>query len=417
MVTKLAAAAFKGLRQFTIEPKNLNLLIGANGTGKTNFADLIEFLSVLSRFGLREAIEKFDGLDEIRTKMPGSGKRPVFSVAIELGPDVSRGIKMVKYSFKLAPRKTIAVDEEELDAVLFTRSRGRPTPPAKVVFNEDKLIRLGFRRKRKNLEYWESNFVETPESFGDEQELILSAYGKLGDFRTISEYIGSMKVYNIDSMLAKSASNGNDSELERFGTNLIAFVKRVIENRKMSERLLRDLRYAVPYIKGIAPERVLSHTTLKFSERDSKLNLRAKQMSDGTIRLLGLLSVLRQPVPPPVVVVEEPENALHSHAVRMFVRVVKEVSTSRKFPIQVFLTTHSPSVLDDVLKIETTREVATQGFVAKRKDGAATIEAAPEKVLQGIAENLGRPSDFLLEGSFEDGPQQLEFLDKLGMPL
>lgn len=179
---------------------------------------------------------------------------------------------------------------------------------------------------------------------------------------------------------------------------------------------MRDLSYAVPYVSEITPERILGYTTLKFSEIDSKLDLRAKQMSDGTIRLLGLLAVLRQPVPPPVVVIEEPENALHSYAVRMFIRIVKEVSTNEKFPIQVFLTSHSTSVLDDVLGIDSTREVPTQGFVAKRKNGAGTIEPAPIEVLKAIAKNLGRPSDFLREGSFHDGPQ-LELLDESGIPL
>lgn len=59
----------------------------------------------------------------------------------------------------------------------------------------------------------------------DEDELVLSAYGKLGNFRTISEYIGSMRVYNIDSMLVKTSSNGNDIEMERYGNNLIPFLK------------------------------------------------------------------------------------------------------------------------------------------------------------------------------------------------
>jgi ABC-type uncharacterized transport system ATPase subunit len=40
MITQLNVRAFKGLREFSIAPRRVNLLIGANGTGKTNFADL-----------------------------------------------------------------------------------------------------------------------------------------------------------------------------------------------------------------------------------------------------------------------------------------------------------------------------------------------------------------------------------------
>lgn len=419
MITSLQARAFKGLREFSIEPKKVNLLIGANGTGKTNFADLIEFISLACRFGLKEAFDKFDGLDEVRTKTRGAGGRtPSLSVSVQIEKDVFRGIQEARYSFRLSSQKSLEVDEEELDAIVYKRGPGKPRPPAKVLFDEDKPVHLRFKRKRKNIQVWSEGLGEkNPSSFSDHQELVLSAYGKLGNFRTVADYFGSMRSYNIDSLLAKSSANGSDSELERSGSNLVSFMKRVIEDKEMKARLLRDLRYAVPYIKGIAPERILGYTTLKFSEVDTKLNLRAKQMSDGTIRLLGLLAVLRQPTPPPVVVIEEPENALHSYALRMFIRIAKEASTANKFPIQVFFTSHSPTVVDEVLSIESQNEFGARGFVTKRSGGGATIEEAPSDVLRAISKNLGRPSDFLREGSFEDAPAQLDLSDETGMPL
>ena len=61
MIRRLSVRAFKGLREFTIEPQNVNLLIGANGTGKTNFADLIVFLSLICQRGLNGALEELGG--------------------------------------------------------------------------------------------------------------------------------------------------------------------------------------------------------------------------------------------------------------------------------------------------------------------------------------------------------------------
>jgi predicted ATPase len=417
MITQINATAFKGLRAFAIEPAKVNLLIGANGTGKTNFADLLEFISLISRFGLKEGFDRFDGVEEVRSKLPGRGRIPIFSVKIHMGKDESRGIKQAFYSFSLSSEKSIVVDEECLQATVFSRSRGKPTPPAKVVFDEDKPVEINFRRKKKKIEDWSETLGVDPKGFGDEQELILSAYGKLGNFRTLSEYLGSWRVYNIDSTLAKSGSNGNENELDRFGGNLIPFVKRAIENKQIRERLLRDLKQAVPYIQGITPEKILSYTTLKFSEIDSRLDLRAKQMSDGTIRLLGLLAILRQPIPPPAIVIEEPENALHSFAVKMFIRIAMELSQSSRFPIQVFFTSHSPTVVDHVLALESQREFGTQGFVTKRMNGAGTIEPVAPEAMQGIAKNLGKPSDFLREGSFGDMPTQLQLEDQTGMPI
>ncbi len=409
MIVNLEASYFKGLRWFSITPKNVNLIIGANGTGKTNFADLIDFLSLTCRFGLKEAFERHGGLDEVRTKLPGGGRPPALKCAIVLDRDNYRGIEQGKYSFTLSASKGLVVDEEELDTVIYARSVGRPSSSERVKFDKSKKISLRFKRKKETIEAWsEDSLGLNPRIFEDEQNLILNAYGKLSNFRTISDYLSAMRVYNIDSTLAKQSSNGNDIELERSGSNLISFLKRVLVDEGAKEKLLNDLRYAVPYIKDIVPEKILNYTTLRFSEVDSKLDFRAQQMSDGTIRLLGLLALLRQTLPPPLVVIEEPENALHSYAVRTLLRIAMEVSALDRLPTQVFLTSHSPAVVDEVLGLEPQQTTATAGFVAKRKKGAGTIEPVSISIIKAISKNIGRPSDFLREGSFEDGPVQLE---------
>lgn len=417
MITKLEAWAFKGLKSFKIEPQNVNLLIGANGTGKTNFADLIEFISLACRFGLKEAFDKRGGLGEVRTMLPGGGRLPALHCSIELNANPYRGIEKVSYFFTLSTSKSLVVAEEELDAIIYARSPGRPTLPEKVKYDREKPIEINFKRNRNKIELWNAGNVQNPERFEDQENLILNAYGKLGNFQTITDYLGSMRAYNIDATIAKLSSNGSDVELERTGSNLIPFLKRVIENEEMRGRLLADLRNAVPYIKDIKPD-TYSYTNVRFYEEDSKLNFRAQQMSDGTIRLLGLLAVLRQPVPPSVVVIEEPENALHSYAIEMLLRISREVSVAEKFPTQIFITSHSPKVVDEILSIESRNEADTQGFVTRRqKGGSSTIEPAPPSVIQAISRNLGRPSDFLREGDFKDAPLQPELTDDAGNTL
>src|SRR5882672_7999995 len=131
MITKIAASAFKGLKRFEIQPTNINLLIGANGTGKTNFVDLIDFISLTCRFGLQEAFDRHGGIDELRTKLSSSGRPPALSVSIELGSDPNRGIKEASYRFSLSPSKSLLIDEEELYAIIYPRSSGRPTAQEK----------------------------------------------------------------------------------------------------------------------------------------------------------------------------------------------------------------------------------------------------------------------------------------------
>jgi AAA15 family ATPase/GTPase len=165
----------------------------------------------------------------------------------------------------------------------------------------------------------------------------------------------------------------------------------------------------VPYIRDIQSDRVLSYQTLRFLEEDSGSEFQLAQMSDGTIRLLGLLTILRQPVPPAVVVIEEPENALHMHAVQSFLQVARRVAMADDFASQVFMTSHSPAVVDEMLSLDAMRETdgQTACFVTQRKSGQPNIVQAPASVMKAIADNLGRPSDFQREGSFGDEPTQL----------
>jgi predicted ATPase len=155
----------------------------------------------------------------------------------------------------------------------------------------------------------------------------------------------------------------------------------------------------------------LTFQTLRFAEQDTGAEFQLPEMSDGTIRLLGLLAVLRQPVPPAVVVIEEPENAMHAYAINHFLEVARRVAMAESFASQVFLTSHSPAVVDEVLSVEAMRETNSQTacFVTQRRGlQDPTIVQAPKLVMQAIAENLGRPSDFQREGSFGDEPTQLE---------
>ena len=409
MITKLGVRAFKGLRKFSITPLRANLLIGANGTGKTNFTDLIAFIAGLCPKGLSATMDDFGGLYQVRTRQPGVGTPYKFQIDLMLGEDQSRGIRRAHYQFALAQSKKVKVQTEKLDAVVYKRTPGRPLKPGFPLFDTDQPIELCYQRKGTTVSEWSDALGPSISEFDDEQELLLAAYGRLGELRTLSDYLGSWRVYNIDAAIAKQSTGGNDVELERYGANIVPYVARMLGERRIREQLLTDLQEAVPYIQDIQPDRVLTFQTLRFTEQDTGAEFQLPEMSDGTIRLLGLLAVLRQPVPPAVVVIEEPENAMHAHAINHFLTVARRVAMAEQFASQVFLTSHSPAVVDEVLSVEAMRETHSQTacFVTQRRPEQPSIVQAPEPVMHAIAQNLGRPSDFQREGSFGDEPVQL----------
>ena len=405
MLDKLSIRAFKSLREFTINPSRVNLLIGANGTGKSNFADLVAFMATLSSLGLSGTIKHFGGLRQVRTRQPGAPSE--LKVEFHLGENPSRGIQEVHYCLALAPSAEIKVQSEILQATLYKR-----LPPKQGVphFDTAQPIKLRYRRQGNRVTEW-STELGTITEFDDEKELLLASYGRLGELRTISDYLSSWRVYNIDATMVKQSIKANGYDLSRYGTNMVSFVARMLQNPSIRPQFLQDLRLAVPYIQDIQPERVLTTQTLRFSESDSGAEFQLPEMSDGTIRLLALLAILRQPVPPAVMVIEEPENALHAVAIHHLLEVARSVTVNKQFPSQIFFTSHSNTVLDEILSIEAMQatQLQTACFITQRKPHAPAIVEAPATVLGAIRQNLGRPSDFWREGSFEDEPYEPTF--------
>ena len=83
--------------------------------------------------------------------------------------------------------------------------------------------------------------------------------------------------------------------------------------------------------------------TFRVREETGKVHLfNVSQISDGTLRLLGILSALYHPNRPSVIGLEEPEQAVNPGVLAVIAEAVHEVGNRS----QIFLTTHSPNLVD-----------------------------------------------------------------------
>jgi predicted ATPase len=149
--------------------------------------------------------------------------------------------------------------------------------------------------------------------------------------------------------IKRMASNGT-MVLNRDGSNLAQYLLNIrAKDTGAFGGIVEAMRFVLDYARNIEPveTREIQPTMyLKMLEQmgDKSIEIPGWLISTGTIRILALLAVLRNPQPPPLIVVEEIENGLDPRTIHM---VLDEIRTAvQGGQSQVILTTHSPYLLD-----------------------------------------------------------------------
>ena len=119
----------------------------------------------------------------------------------------------------------------------------------------------------------------------------------------------------------------------------------------------------VPSVTGIRTD-VNKFGEVELSLDEGKISMPARVISEGTLRVLGLLALSGVQEPPAVIGFEEPENGVHPRRIRDIAKLL--VNRSLSGTTQLIVTTHSP-ILPDHVKPESL-------FVCRKKDGETTIE-------------------------------------------
>ena len=163
-----------------------------------------------------------------------------------------------------------------------------------------------------------------------------------------------MAFYNLNPDRVRDLQAPDSGEfLRRDGDNLASVLGRMErESPKLKARIEEYLSKVVPGVRGVETKAVGPKETIEFRQEvtGSKhpWHFFAANMSDGTLRALGILVALLQSSngqsgPVPLVGIEEPEIALHPAAAGVLRDCLRDASRRT----QVLVTSHSPDLLDD----------------------------------------------------------------------
>ena len=134
--------------------------------------------------------------------------------------------------------------------------------------------------------------------------------------------------------------------LAKDGANIAEFLLSIRAGLpEVFEGIIEAMQSVLPYAEDMQPviTSELERTVyLHLTEQDFKVP--GWLLSSGTLRILALLALLRQPYPPPLIAIEEIENGLDPRTIHLLVEEIRAAVEAGK--TQIILTTHSPYLLD-----------------------------------------------------------------------
>jgi hypothetical protein len=225
--------------------------------------------------------------------------------------------------------------------------------------------------------------------------LALFAASATEEFRPVYDFLTSMRFYSIVPGRLRDLQDPDAGDfLKRDGSNAAAVLKRLQEEAQGNgqyDRVCRLLSRVVDGVRKVEYRAVGQKETLQFKQdvgSDNPWTFNALNMSDGTLRVLGLLLAVYQQGPCSVVAIEEPEATVNPAVAEVVVEVLLDAANEK----QVLLTSHSPDILDYKELTDAQIRVVTM------ERGRTLIAPLSQGGREAIRERLYTPGELLRAG-------------------
>jgi predicted ATPase len=385
-IRRLQIRNYKSIGAATVELGPLTILVGANGAGKTNFVDALSFVRDCVSDSVELAFKDRGGIASARRRSGGHPTHIGIRLLIDL-PDSQRA----DYAFEIAAER----------GERFSIARER-------CFVQD------FLGESHSFELKQGVFIrEIPgirAKVGSDR-LALFAASATDEFRPLFDFLAGMRFYSIDPVRLQGLQDPDAGDfLEPDGRNAAAVLKRLHDNsRDHYDRICRLLAAAVEGIQTVTHRPVGKFETLEFKQDvglKSPWTFEAHSVSDGTLRMLGLLLAVFQLGPVSVLTIEEPEASVHPAVTEQIVQVLRDASRDR----QILITTHSPDLLDYP-------DVGDEELRVVTKEGGSTIVAPLAEVSRdAVRRQLYTSGELLRVGELEpDVDRARRMVDQLSL--
>lgn len=306
--------SIRAIEKLSLTP--INVLVGANGSGKSNFIGSFSFLHAIREGRLQDYVRRAGGAEQV----------------LHFGSKVSKEIHL-HASFRRQVNQYDVTLQPTDDDSLYVAKEGAHFWGNKLTYSTP--LREGLRPLEGGREA----------GISDQEVTRVS--------RWVRMRLGLFRLYHVhdtsaSSPMRKTSAIDDNALLKPDGSNLAAFLYLLQEKHQDEYTLIRrTVQRVTPFFDDflLRPDPLNEGTIrMAWKHKESDQYFGAAALSDGTLRFIALATLFLQPSKyrPAVIVVDEPELGLHPLAITMLASLVKQASVET----QVILSTQSPLLLD-----------------------------------------------------------------------
>lgn len=301
-IDSIEISGYKSIKQMKLDLSAINIFIGANGSGKSNFISFFEFLNHLYEQKLEEYIALRGGQDKILFQ--GRKTTSILKSHISFA-DGENG-----YSFSLSAGED------------------------KMIFTQENL--------------WFKNNPWSMTSYTSKAKVKTNSKGR-GEY--INRYLKSFRKYHFhdtgsNSPMSQMSNIHNDIYfLYQEGDNLAAFLFDIKVNEPIIYgRIVKNIQSIAPYFSDFYLEpNENGFIRLQWQDKYGATIYGPADLSDGTIRFIALSVLFLQPSLPETIIIDEPELGLHPFAIAKLAGMIKSATSKGA---QVILATQSVDLIN-----------------------------------------------------------------------
>ena len=352
MIKSVYFKNFFSIREAKVELNQLNVLVGINGVGKSNFIKAFQILkATITEGALSELIlNKWGGFDAMMfygTKESAEMDNDTVELEYQFDEDISRfgyHFREPVY-YRISFKKVGSSQNFSVQESLHTKNAdGSRNYQYLFVCNGKGFAREGLSADQHTVKYQLNTTSDSLLNQLVDKDRYFQIY-------TIREAIKDVIVYSYFDTTANSAIRKpmlptGSIRLSPDGSNLPQILNRIKINSKQTfyPLITKALNNVNPSYRGIDFDFIGSNIELLLDEDKLEKSIHVTHISDGTLRYLCLLSIVFNPNRGSLVCIDEPEVGLHPDMIGEFINSLKDESDKTQF----IISTHSEHLLDEV---------------------------------------------------------------------